>query len=683
MVFESQTLSQETKKAFYRNILYADEVGKRERYGVNGAVKTHAWFVKAVFGSMEEDPPKVNVAGPRIFNDADDPFFGFSADGKVGMPNVLSALPNDPHIDRLLHLFSDNEVVGNIILAARRLWYRGFDGRWEDLPTIPSGRLFKEVIDELTRDMDKDTALCVCRNFLLVQAKYLSKKLEPIVSAEPGVKRDGLDELMCYLVDRLPLRGRDDLIKIKAEVFNGSQTLKDFVGTERERLRGMMAVSTILECENKGELDDESVDVRYALGFGSLPCIQADFLIPAMLSMANELDLKLSVIPNSSPKNRPVTLSAAATDKLLRNLQKLAIRYNLDQGTAEKLVTNYNNHMHGVDKEAPDHDLRVISFCLNVSNTAFFFKKIEKIFKYLIIFVCCLMQIEEKGIEKNGNVKITKRDYRRNINRKIPDPNQSQGMQKRYQLLNTWLTDGVRAFRLVADTSQSRRSQPAARPAEIGNKLDFIRDEAKASGPLSHFGAIVGLDPGQVCACAAFAFPMEPQESASQLKIKQGFLYGRQRRNARWLEDRKVREGIAYLEEGLSKETRSKASLQSYLGWVRVWQQEQRLTRIPDFYNSLAVAHRRWDSKMSECSAVDKAAELIERLPGLPVSVGAQDPKRRRHERDRPAKPTLFIVGNGAFPTNSRGMVPSRHNKLMQVIMRRAKKSRVHMTCIL
>ena len=123
------------------------------------------------------------------------------------------------------------------------------------------------------------------------------------------------------------------------------------------------------------------------------------------------------------------------------------------------------------------------------------------------------MQIEEKGIEKNGNVKITKRDYRRNINRKIPDPNQSQGMQKRYQLLNTWLTDGVRAFRLVADTSQSRRSQPAARPAEIGNKLDFIRDEAEASGPLSHFGAIVGLDPGQVCACAAFALPMEPQES--------------------------------------------------------------------------------------------------------------------------------------------------------------------------
>ena len=294
------------------------------------------------------------------------------------------------------------------------------------------------------------------------------------------------------------------------------------------------------------------------------------------------------------------------------------------------------------------------------------------------------MQIEEKGVEKHGNVEITERAYGRNMRRKIPHPSQSQGIQKRYQLLNTWLTDGVRAFRLVADTSRSRRSPLAgARPAEVGNKLDVIRDEAGAGGPLSHFGAIVGLDPGQVCACAAFVFPMDPQESASQIKIKQGFLYGRQRRNARWLEARKVREGITYLEEGLSKQTRSKASLQSYLDWVRAWQQEQRLTRIPDFYNSPAVAHRRWDSKMSERSAVDKAAELIERLPGPTVSVGTRDPNRRRHERDRPAKPTLFIVGNGAFPTNSRGMVPSRHNKLMQILIHRAKKNRVHMTYIL
>jgi len=59
------------------------EVGKRMRYGTNGACRTHGWFVKAMFGSVEKDPTKINVPGPRIFNSADeDPSFGFSADGR-------------------------------------------------------------------------------------------------------------------------------------------------------------------------------------------------------------------------------------------------------------------------------------------------------------------------------------------------------------------------------------------------------------------------------------------------------------------------------------------------------------------------------------------------------------------------------------------------------------------------
>ena len=239
-------------------------------------------------------------------------------------------------------------------------------------PTIPSGRLYKGVMDELARDMDKDTALCVCRNFLLVQAKYLSKKLEPIVLAEPGLSRDGLDELLCYLVDHLSLHGRDDLLKIKTEIFDGSQTLQDFVGAEREHLRRIMAVTEIFKCESADELDDERVDVRYALGFGDASCIQADFLIPAMMAMASEMELNLSVIPDARPKNRPVTLSATMTDTLLRNLNELAIRFDLDQDTAGKLVAKYKGHMDGVDKEDPDHDLRVISFCLNVCITTFF-----------------------------------------------------------------------------------------------------------------------------------------------------------------------------------------------------------------------------------------------------------------------------------------------------------------------
>src|SRR5215472_11199599 len=110
------------------------------------------------------------------------------------------------------------------------------------------------------------------------------------------------------------------------------------------------------------------------------------------------------------------------------------------------------------------------------------------------------------------------------MDRKIQGTN-----QKRYQLLNTWLTDGVRAFRLVADTSRLRpppraaKAQVPTRPAEIGNKVEDIRNETGRDGPLSHFGAIVGLDPGQVCTCAAFALPMDPNRSVSQIKSAKAF----------------------------------------------------------------------------------------------------------------------------------------------------------------
>ena len=48
----------------------------------------------------------------------------------------------------------------------------------------------------------------------------------------------------------------------------------------------MMAVTEVFECVRSEQLDDERVDIRYALGFGGASCVQADFLIPAMMAMA-------------------------------------------------------------------------------------------------------------------------------------------------------------------------------------------------------------------------------------------------------------------------------------------------------------------------------------------------------------------------------------------------------------
>ena len=132
MVAESSILSLDTKKRFYQNLFYADETGKRAKYGSNGGAKLHQWFLKAVFGSVTKEGTEINPSGSTHFLPDEenlDPFYGFTTDGKVvnaatHATTRLSALPDDPYLEDLQKLFKD-EVLGNIILAARREWFRG------------------------------------------------------------------------------------------------------------------------------------------------------------------------------------------------------------------------------------------------------------------------------------------------------------------------------------------------------------------------------------------------------------------------------------------------------------------------------------------------------------------------------------------------------------------------------
>ena len=73
---------------------------------------------------------------------------------------------------------------------------------------------------------------------------------------------------------------------------------------------------------------------------------------------------------------------------------------------------------------------------------------------------------------------------------------------------------------------------------------------------------------------------------------------------------------INYLEEELSRNSKHVPMLKNLLAHVRVWQREDRLRVLPEFYSSSAIAHRRWDSKMSADSALDLSWELLERLAG-------------------------------------------------------------------
>ncbi len=266
LVFESNTLSKEVKQNLYRNLLYADEEDKRHKYGRNGARKVHQWFLKAVFGTSKKHKKPVNPAGQTHFSQANDNLFGFAPDGLVSDPlTVLLALPDDPYLTDLLHLFSDNEVLGNIILISQKMWYQGFRGRWDEMPDLPSSYLITTEIEEVAAQMDVETASNLTTNFLGYQQKY---------------SKGGVSELLCYLIDMLPLDGREDLAQLKVDIdVDSSKELKKFIEDERFELARMMNVDSIFEHENIEKVDDTRVDMQLALGFSDHKCIQADFLI--------------------------------------------------------------------------------------------------------------------------------------------------------------------------------------------------------------------------------------------------------------------------------------------------------------------------------------------------------------------------------------------------------------------
>jgi hypothetical protein len=246
----------------------------------------------------------------------------------------------------------------------------------------------------------------------------------------------------------------------------------------------------------------------------------------------------------------------------------------------------------------------------------------------------------------------------------------------RYQYLNTWATDGTRVFRVVADT-KARASTPKQYKIDNKDTLEKIKKAAGDQEPLKYFEAIVGIDPGHVYPAAAFSLSTKKMHG-TQLKISNRFLYGRQRKNQRWLEEKKAKDEkeITSLETELSINPGCRASLASFLRNVRAWQSEQRFLVLPEFYNSSAVSHRYWDSRISSTSSLDKACELLERLPGLPHSTQQQQQSHDRrftknHEHEKPKQPCLFVMGDASFSTTRRGLMASKHVRLANCLVQR------------
>lgn len=374
LVFESKILSAETKHIFYRSLLYADEAGKESKTGTNGGSKTHQWALKAVLGCPDEPPPSDNPDCEFILRHDEDAFAGFSPDGTVKKPyKVFPACPGDPHLKYLIEvLFHNNVVVGNILLLARREFFNGYCGRWEEMPPLPSCSYMWRLTEEIARQMDTETAANLTNNFLHHQSAYISHQLKQFRQAHPELHFDYkllqlLPELLTYLVDFLPLESRPDLEDAKKKVnYDNLELLQQFVEEERRSLGAMMN-STVKDFDDIEDVEDNiGVDIKFALGWDGRKCIQADYLFPALLKMANNASLSAVMIPENRLVNRPITFNSAMTESLLRKLPVFAKKYDLDEDVAIEILQQFNDYVGSKNEESADYDLISVDFLAKV-----------------------------------------------------------------------------------------------------------------------------------------------------------------------------------------------------------------------------------------------------------------------------------------------------------------------------
>jgi hypothetical protein len=259
-------------------------------------------------------------------------------------------------------------VLGNIILAARRAWFKGYAGRWETMPAfLPSRYGLTSLLEELARDMDTAAAECTMRTFLRIQREYVARHLEPIVANRPDLEDEHLAELLCLTINRLPLDGRPTLQRLKRRIdLDNSPALSMFVTQRRQALEQMVDAEVVV-VNNKDALDENHLDFRYALGIGNARCLQLDLLVPAIVGMAAELGLPAIILPEAGPTDRPVTFNQRMTIQLGHSLVDYAKTFGRDNVIAKRISNKYKTELAKLDADDPEYDLQAISLLFDVS----------------------------------------------------------------------------------------------------------------------------------------------------------------------------------------------------------------------------------------------------------------------------------------------------------------------------
>ena len=180
-----------------------------------------------------------------------------------------------------------------------------------------------------------------------------------------------------------------------------------------------------------------------------------------------------------------------------------------------------------------------------------------------------------------------------------------------------------------------------------------------------------------------------------QYTVKKNELYGRQALNQRWLQDRKLSNGIDVHEQALAAGSK-KSNLNNFLLYVQAWQTNGVGLTLWKFYSERSVQHKSWDTRISMDSALDGAADRLlnmirgrprerQQAPGPPATPEQRAERRRtkkgqqrdwNRQRWQSDRPVLLAFGMDALTSGSdhrKGSRPALDGKLARRIVLRTK----------
>lgn len=276
-----------------------------------------------------------------------------------------------------------------------------------------------------------------------------------------------------------------------------------------------------------------------------------------------------------------------------------------------------------------------------------------------------LYSIKHRAFMSRGNVKkisISKRNYCRWLDKKIPGHDEVEGnVKRRFTARPYFRTDGIRISAIYVDWMRSKREDMSPRylkEIRRTTREDLIQlhhpQELVIDPDLSnYYHGVIGLDFGQVCAAASVYRPVDQTLSGSQLVIKRRFLYGGTKSFMNWMQKRKRRAelNILAIEEGLSRGS-IQGSMEQYTIFLNELKMQGRGAQLYEFYSHPTWKRRKWNNAISQRSAVDKACSLI-----------MNQASSERHGNETGAasdiRPLIFAMGMDGLSTKARKGNPS------------------------